>query len=176
MVPLPASPRTRRRLLYVAAALAILVALALAQALIGTSTGPVVTPARPGTPQIVATPRTVRASRADLAAAAHTLSVFVPSAVIRRHLARSWPLATEHMKQDTSHAEWLAGKLPVVPYPAAQYRTSSYRNTYSYAGVLGYDVLVLPKDPSGPQQVYSCELDDVRGRWLVDYCIPRKTL
>ena len=176
MVGLPESPRARRRLLYIAVALAILVGIAASQLLLGTSTGPVVTPAHPGTPQIVATPKTVRASRADLAAAAHTLSVFVPSAFVRRHLARSWPLATAHMKQDTSRADWLAGNLPVVPYPTAEYRTSSYRNTYSYDGVLGYDVLVLPKHPDGPQQVYSCELDDVHGRWLVDYCIPRKTL
>jgi hypothetical protein len=176
VIRLPESPRTRRRLLYLAAALVILVAIGGSQVVLGTSTGPVVKPAHPGTPQIVASPKTVRASRADLAAAAHTLSAFVPSAFVRRHLARSWPLATPHMKQDTTRAEWLAGNLPVVPYPKNEYRTSSYRNTYSYAGVLGYDVLVLPKHQDGPQQVYSCELDDVHGRWLVDYCVPRKTL
>jgi hypothetical protein len=42
--------------------------------------------------------------------------------------------------------------------------------------VLGYDVLVLPKDADGPQQVYTCELHELAGRWLVDFCYPRKTL
>jgi hypothetical protein len=173
---LPQSPRTRRRLGYLALALLVVLAAVVAQLAIGTSHGPPTLRTRAGAPQILREPKHVRATPADRAAAERTLTVFVPSAFVRRHLARSWPLATPHMRVGTSRADWLAGNLPVVPYPAAQYRTASFALKYSYRGVLGYDVLVLPKRVGGLQEVYSCELHDVRGRWLVDFCVPRKTL
>ena len=125
-------------------------------------------------------PKTVIATEAQKAAAVSTLSRFVRSAVIRRDLAASWPLATAHMKSGTSHADWLSGNLPVVPYPAAAFRTAGFTLKYQYRGILGYDVLVLPKETKAGQlagqQVYACELHDIRGSWLVDECYPRKTL
>jgi hypothetical protein len=125
-------------------------------------------------------PKTVPATPAEKAAAERTLSAFVRSAFIRRNLAASWPLATAHMKTGTSYSEWLAGNLPVVPYPAEAFRSFGVTLKYQYQGVLGYDVLVLPtQDAAGRetgQQVYACELHDVHGSWLVDFCYPRKTL
>jgi hypothetical protein len=176
MLRVPASPRTRRRLLYAGAVVGVLALLAVLQALIGNRSGLPTTEPRPGKAQVYRVPKSVPATAAAKAAARHTLDVFVPSAFIRRHLARSWPLATPHMKTGTSHSDWLHGNLPVVPYPAVQYRTASYTLRYSYRGILGFDVLVLPKRPTGMQQVYACELHLVRGRWLVDYCVPRKVL
>jgi hypothetical protein len=130
--------------------------------------------------QVYHAPRTVTASAAQKAAAVSTLSRFVRSAVIRRELATSWPLATAHMKNGTSRADWLSGNLPVVPYPASAFRTTGFTLRYQYKGILGYDVLVLPKRTKAAQragqQVYACELHDVHGSWLVDQCYPRKTL
>jgi hypothetical protein len=129
---------------------------------------------------VVRTPKTVKQTPQARAAAQTTLDAFVRSAFIRRDLASSWPLATAHMKIGTSHADWLAGDLPVVPYPANAFRTFGLTLKYSYAHVLGYDVLVLPKQTragaAAGQQVYECELHDVHGSWLVDFCYPRKTL
>lgn len=173
---LPQSPRKRRRLGYLALALLAVLAAVVAQLAIGTSHGPPNLKTRPGAPQVVREPKHVRATAFDRAAAERTLATFVPSAFLRRNLARSWPLATPHMRVGTSHADWLAGNLPVVPYPAAQYRTASFTLKYSYRDVLGYDVLVLPKRVGGLQEVYACELHRVHGAWLVDYCVPRKTL
>ena len=62
------------------------------------------------------------------------------------------------------------------PYPRAVYRSYGVTLKYSYRGVLGYDVLVLPKTANGEQRVYACELDEIQGRWLVDFCYPRTTL
>ncbi len=125
-------------------------------------------------------PKTVAAKPAEREAAEQTLARFVPSAIIRRQLGRSWPLATPHMRAGTSRADWLAGDLPVVPYPAAAYRTFGVTLKYQYKGILGYDVLVLPREndagDAAGQQVYACELHDVHGSWLVDFCYPRKTL
>jgi hypothetical protein len=129
---------------------------------------------------VVRTPKAVKQTAEARAAAEAALGSFVKSAFIRRNLESSWSLATPHMKIGTSHAEWLAGDLPVVPYPADAFRTFGLTPQYSYNGILGYDVLVLPKETkvgaSAGQQVYRCELHDLHGRWLIDFCYPHKTL
>jgi hypothetical protein len=144
----------------------------------GHTTATPIDPTRPAQRYFV--PKTVPASAAERAAAERTLARFVPSAMPRRNLAQSWPLTTRHMRAGTSHADWLAGDLPVVPYPTEAYRTFGLTLKYQYKGILGYDVLVLPREnaagDSAGQQVYACELHDVHGSWLVDFCYPRKTL
>ena len=129
---------------------------------------------------VVRAPKTVEQTPEARAAAEGTLGTFVRSAIIRRNLEASWPLATPHMKLGTSHTDWLAGNLPVVPYPAVAFRTFGLTMKYSYRGVLGFDVLVLPNEKkagtAAGQQVYECELHDLHGRWLVEFCYPRKTL
>jgi hypothetical protein len=133
-----------------------------------------------GHAQVYHAPKTVEATAAQKAAAISTLSRFVRSAVIRRDLAASWPLATAHLKSGTTRAEWLSGNLAVVPYPANGFRTVGFTLKYQYKGILGYDALLLPNTTKAGQlagqQVYACELHDVRGNWLVDECYPRKTL
>jgi len=130
--------------------------------------------------QVFRVPKTVKATAAQKAAAVATLDRFVRSAFIRRNLDDSWPLATPHMKLGVSHGDWLAGDLPVVPYPASAFRTAGFTLKDQYKGILDYDVLVLPKETKAAQlvgqQVYSCELDELHGAWLVDSCYPRKTL
>lgn len=141
----------------------------------------VATPIDPhGVARVYHAPKTVRATPQEKAAAVSTLSAFVRSAIVRRDLASSWSLATAHMKEGTSRSDWLQGNLPVVPYPASAFRSAGFTLKYQYKGVLGYDVLVLPRETPAAQkagqQVYACELHDVSGRWLVDFCYPRKTL
>jgi len=79
-----------------------------------------------------------------------------------------------------SHRDWLAGNLPVPPYDAAAFAGAGYTLTYSYRDVLGYDVLIVPRQTktgaAAGQQVYSCELHREDRRWLVEFCYPRKTL
>lgn len=181
MAGLPSSHRARVRLLWgslAAAAVLVVVFLIVFVPNTGHTLSTPIDPTKKA--QVFHAPKTVRATPQEKAGALATLDVFVPSAFTRKHLARSWPLATAHMKLGTSRSDWLAGDLPIVPYPAAGYRTFGTVLKYQYRHVLGYDVLVLPK--SGPQgklagqQVYACELHDVHGHWLVDFCYPRKTL
>jgi hypothetical protein len=133
-----------------------------------------------GVAKVYHPPKTVKATPQEKAAATATLSKFVRSAIVRRNLASSWPLATPHMKAGTSRSDWLHGDLPVVPYPADAFRTAGFTLKYQYKGILGYDALVLPKETAAAQrtgqQVYACELHELRGQWLVDFCYPRKTL
>ncbi len=125
-------------------------------------------------------PESVPASAADRRAAVRTLATFTRSAIVRRNLQRSWPLADAQMRNGVSHRDWLAGNLPVPPYNARAFGSAGYTLQYSYRHVLGYDVLILPRQTrtgaASGQQVYSCELHEFRDRWLVDSCYPRKTL
>jgi hypothetical protein len=181
VVGLPASHRARVRLLRGSiAGLAILVVAALIVFVPNTGHSSATPIDEHSQAQVYHPPKTVKATAEQKAAALSTLTRFVRSAVIRRNLASSWPLATAHMKNGTSHSDWLNGNLPVVPYPAGAFRTAGFTLTYQYKRILGYDVLVLPKETKAAQQagqqVYACELHDVRGNWLVDQCYPRKTL
>lgn len=181
MVGLPASHRARVRLLWGSVAFAAVAGVAALIAFVPNTGHTTATPLDTTKPaERYAVPKTVRATPTEKAAAEHTLALFVPSAMTRQNLASSWPLATRHMRAGTTHADWLAGDLPVVPYPADAYRTFGVTLKYQYRGILGYDVLVLPKENAGGaragQQVYSCELHDEHGSWLVDFCYPRKTL
>jgi hypothetical protein len=181
VVGLPASHRARIRLLWGSiAGLAVLVVAALIVFVPNTGHSYATPIDENEQAQVYHPPKIVKATAEQKAAAISTLTRFVRSAVIRRDLASSWPLATAHMKIGTSHADWLSGNLPVVPYPATAFRTAGFTLKYQYKGILGYDVLVLPKRTKAGQlagqQVYACELHDVRGSWLVDECYPRKTL
>jgi hypothetical protein len=181
VIGLPASHRARVRLLRRSIVGAVLLTVALLIVFVRNTGHSTATPINEnGHAQVYHAPKTVEATAAQKAAATFTLSRFVRSAVIRRDLAASWPLATAHLKSGTTRAEWLSGNLAVVPYPANGFRTVGFTLKYQYKDILGYDALLLPNTTKAGQlagqQVYACELHDVRGNWLVDECYPRKTL
>lgn len=178
MLRLPQSPRKRRRLAYAGGAVLVAGVVAALVAVIGNSSGPKEAPLHAGqVPHGYAGTTPTRATPAEKRAAARVLTEFAESAIPRRRLATSWALATPHMREGTSRAEWLRGSLPVVPYPARDFRAIGLTFKGAYAGgAIDYDVLVLPRSSKGQQQVYSCELLRQRRRWRVDYCYPRATL
>lgn len=173
---LPESPRKRRRLRYAGIAAGVALALALATVVIGNSAGPKESPVRAGKVQTYASAPPARATPAEQRAAEAVLRTFAASAFVRRDLSASWPLASPQMRAGTTKAEWLAGDLPVVPYPAREFRATSLKLTGSYVRQLDYDVLVLPRTKTGEQRIYSCELSELDHRWLVDWCYPRTSL
>jgi hypothetical protein len=174
---LPQSPRKRRRLAYAASALGLVAVVAIVSVAIGNSSGPKEPTVRSGAPQRYRGATPAHATAAEKRAAARALTAFAASAIPRRDLETSWRLATPHLRTGTTHAEWLAGNLPVVPYPARDFGRIGLTFTGAYqGGLIDYDVLVLPRTKRGKQQVYSCELDRAGSRWLVDYCYPRATL
>jgi len=179
-IGLPQSHRARVRLLRRSIIAAVLVVVAILLAFFRNTGTSLETPHEKKNAVVLHEPKHVPATPEARRAAERTLSTFLHTAVIRRDLPQAWPLATPHMKEGTSYDDWLHGNLPVFPYPAAAFGNAGWTLKYSYKGVLGYDALIVPKrneagDKAG-QQVYSCELHDVHGKWLVDFCYPRKTL
>jgi hypothetical protein len=173
---LPESPRARRRLAWRGGALLVVVLVAVPLVFFRNTGHSYQTPLNDKPAVVYHEPKHVPASPAAREEARQTLEEFVRTAIVRHDPGRAWQLATPHMREGSTRAEWQAGTLPVPPYPSAEFRTSSSRLKYSYRGVLGYDVLVLPRTPKGEQRVYACELHDVHGHWLVDWCYPRATL
>jgi hypothetical protein len=181
VIGLPASHRARVRLLRRSIVTFVVLGVALLIVFVRNTGHSTATPINEhGQAKVYHEPKTVRATAEEKAAAISTLSRFVRSAVIRRNLASSWALATAHMKEGTSRADWLSGNLPVVPYPADGFRTVGFTLTYQYKRILGFDALLLPNGTKAGQdagqQVYACEVHELRGSWLVDECYPRKTL
>jgi hypothetical protein len=173
---LPESPRARRRLAWRAGVAIVVAALAILLAFFRNTGHSLQTPTTDKPAVVYHEPKHVVPTADGRRAAERTIEGFVQTAIIREHPGLAWELATPHMRQGSTRAEWEAGTLPVPPYPRADYRSYGVTLKYSYRGVLGYDVLVLPKTDSGEQRVYACELDEIQGRWLVDFCYPRTTL
>ncbi len=176
MLRLPESPRARKRLAWRGGALLALGVLTVLLVFFRNTGHSFQTPTSNERPQVFREPKHVAATSAERRDAEKTLDGFVRTAVIRDHPGRAWELATPHMREGSTRAEWDAGTLPVPPYPKREFRTYGSTLKYSYRGVLGYDVLVLPQTAAGEQRVYSCELHDLHGHWLVDFCYPRTTL
>jgi hypothetical protein len=173
---LPKSPRARRRLAWRVGIAIVIVVLAVPFAFFRNTGHSLQTPTNDKPAIVVHTPKSVHPTAADRRAAERTIGDFVKTAIVRDHPGNAWDLATPHMREGSSRAEWAAGTLPVPPYPLAAFRTYGLTLKYSYHDVLGYDVLVLPKSSDGVQQVYACELDKLHGSWLIDFCYPRTTL
>lgn len=173
---LPESPRKRRRLLYASPAVLLAVVIALLLAFYRHPAKPIVQAPHAGKAQVYRVPKAAHVSAQRKREAVRTLDVFIRSAALRRDLARSWPLASPKMRQGVTRADWLKGDLPVFPYPAKDFRDVSYRVTGTFAGgLVDVDALLVSRSKNGLELVYSCELHPRAGRFLVDYCYPRKS-
>lgn len=178
---LPSSPKARRRLFWKSLAAVVLLGVGLLIAFDSNSGHSLQTPIdSTARARVVTQPKTVHVSDADRRDAETRLMAFARSAILRTHLAVSWPLADAAMRSGMTEEQWLAGTLPVVPYPPAAVRSIGLRLLHSYRDDLGYEVLFVARDtPAGKRagtQAYSCEVHRVSGRWLIDSCYPRKTL
>lgn len=163
------SPRTRRRLLWVAAALAVAGAAGGAIALI-----PNTTPANPapvaneGPAQVVAQPH-VRLTSADRRAINSLFDRFVPAAVERRSPAEAWALAGPELKASSSLGQWRAGNSPVPYFPARGTTFHGWQTLEISPGEVTFSLLVHPR-PGAKLGDYTFAGQVIRqhGRWLVN--------
>ena len=89
--------------------------------------------------KVVRTPPTVALGGSDRAAVLATLDKFLRSAVLRQHPGGSWSLTTAYMRRTTTRHDWLAGDLPVAPYPVRAFASVQYRLRYSWPHIVGYE-------------------------------------
>jgi len=105
------------------------------------------------------------------------LAKFISTAVARRHVAESWPIVGPTLRSGLSRKEWSTGDIPVQPYPVSQKGVGDWEYVeYSYPKAIGLEVLLWPKPGSG-QQLLSADIKvikDRRGRWRVDYFMPKR--
>jgi hypothetical protein len=168
------SPRRRRRLAWGsggAALLGVLVAVGLVWPNTAEKVPSVV---EPGNVRVYHEPKTVKLTRTSRAEALTTAANFVKTAVARRHIDRSWLLASPALKAGYTRKEWSGGEIPVVPYPVAQ---AKWKLDYTYADAVGLQVLLLPEAGSGMRpNLFLMELkpagDRRHRRWVVDSWTP----
>ncbi len=109
------------------------------------------------------------------------LKRFIATAVVRHDVARAWDIAGPTLKEGVTRKEWDKGALPVIPYPAldrgwGNWSFVQYSYTESKKHTVGLEVFLFPKPNSG----WSAMTADVevvhkpKGRWLVDYWMPKK--
>lgn len=168
------SPRLRRRLLWAGGGLALAGAVALAFALWPRaepepkpvdSAGPVLE--APDDPLEV--PLTADTRVAVLTVAQR----FLTSAVVRKGVSDSWEVTHPELRQGMTRRQWESGDIPIVPYPVDDAR---WRLGYSQQGVVGLEVLVMPKSGSRVRpMVFDMEVKAEGRRWLVSNWAPRIT-
>jgi len=170
------SPRRRRRLIR----LSILALLVTATALLGVffrNTGRSFdTPLRNEPASVYVAPKSVPTSAAAIRAARATAYEFVRTAVRREDVADSWLITHPSLKAGYTKAQWAAGTIPVIPYPA-DLRLLRYTVAYSYENTLGLSVSVRAKRPATDHSmVFGIELTKVgqgaRKHWLVSQWTP----
>ena len=109
------------------------------------------------------------------------LKRFISTAVVRHNVSRAWDIAGPTLKEGVTRKQWDKGALPVIPYPAldrgwGNWSFVQYSYTEAKKHTVGLEVFLFPKPKSG----WSAMTADVevvhkpKGRWLVDYWMPKK--
>lgn len=164
------SPRRQRRLARIGLALVAVLALVGAIVLLPSRDAPREV-LRPG-PVPKEEPE-VKLSPADRRAINATLAEFVPAALSRDDPDTAWRLSGPGLRAGTKRADWLAGNIPVHPYPLKQQRFDGWRKVYSHRNRVALDLIVRPK-PEARVGDIAFAVDLVRSgkRWVVDSMYP----
>jgi hypothetical protein len=164
------SPRMRRRLFWVAIALAA----------VGTATGLILAVPSPkheninptgneGPAQTVAQTN-VRLTRTDRRAIEALLAKFVPAAVGRQSATTAWTLAGPELKASSTLADWKKGSSPVPAFPVREKRFTGWPTLDVEKNQVTLSLLVHPKPGSRDLGDYTFAVQTIRshGRWLVN--------
>jgi hypothetical protein len=143
-----------------------------------TDTGPAPTPASPQQalqPDVEQTNVLGGAQGGKLTPAARKVALaFAMSTLKRENLAGSWKLAAAELRGPVTRKQWLAGELPIPPYPVRSVASSTFKVVTATPDRVLLQLLVLP--PVGNKQVvpirYDMTLEKTGGHWLVTYLTP----
>ena len=171
------SPRRRRRV-FLGLLVLVVAGCAAAVGFLWPNTGHEENVFRPGKPQVThEEPPATPLSKSDLASSQQILDEFVTTAVLRRHLDKSYDLVTAQLRGGMNRHEWLSGNIPVIPFPAKDFAFAKSKLRYSHANFARYDVLIWAKPHSQTgTTTFSMEMRAVgagkQRHWLVDYFEP----
>ena len=170
-----ASPRFRRRLVKGGLLLAVVGGGALVSILFWNTATPVETPLSNKPAQIFVPNLPVTFAASERRQVIQIAARFVDTAVKRDHSERAYELVGPNLRNGTTRRHWLAGDIPVVPYPVDDAR---WKFDYSYSDEIGLQVLVFPVAASELRpMVFNMSLKAVGSgkarHWLVDSWTPR---
>jgi hypothetical protein len=174
-----ASPRRRRRALW----LVIVVALAAGAAILGVFF-PNTSPTRHSAAftnepvqKVAPLPQSVAFTAQERKEVSAVAGDFIATAVFRERLDHAYDLVIPAFRQGLSRKEWRSGSIPVVPYPQDAVAMMRWKLDYSYTNRVGMHVAFLPKQTAKVGgMVFAIELKNVGSadhhRWLVSYWTP----
>ncbi len=138
-------------------------------------------PSSAGSSSVVAkpapAPKKVPLSKAATAVA----RTFLTTAVARADLDKAWTIAGPKLRGDLTHAEWMTGNIPVIPYPIKSLAVARFKIDFSYEDQALLEVALLPKQGAAIKgQTFFLELRRVAGpggkrHWVVDSWVPRSS-
>jgi len=98
---------------------------------------------------------------------------FILTALGRVHLNEAWNLATPELRGVVTKKQWLAGEMPIPPFPVDKLEASGYQVVATGPSKVLLQVLLVPK-PGTQYQATRYDMTLVRrgDRWLVSYLVP----
>ena len=128
-------------------------------------------------PPPAATPTEPQLQRGGkLEPAAHKVAIrFLETAVGRTELGVAWDLATPELRQGVSRKDWLAGNLPVPPFPVRDLQTTGFDVLESSPTKVLVQVLLVPKEGLGyvpTRYDLTLERASKAAPWKVSYAVP----
>ena len=118
-----------------------------------------------------ADPKTVKPDRAAIN---RLLDEFIPAAVAQKDLQRGWDLSAG-VARTVSHSAWMKGNTSVQKYPAKGTTFHGWTVNYSYAGDIGFDILLQPTTPSLGAWSFRAEAKKIGGKWRITTWYPVAT-
>jgi hypothetical protein len=99
---------------------------------------------------------------------------FISTAVLRKNIDTSWSIVDVDLKGRMTRKEWDSGNIPVIDYPAKNWKTAAFTTEYSYKDSALFDVdLVAPAGSTvRPHLLFFIGLKKKDGKWLVNYWEP----
>jgi hypothetical protein len=100
-------------------------------------------------------------------------SRFIVTALGRTHLAEAWELATPGLRSTVTRKQWLAGEMPIPPFPIGRLQTTGYTVVASGRRKILLQVFLVPKPGTAYNPTrYDMTLVQVDGKWRVSYLVP----
>jgi hypothetical protein len=133
---------------------------------------------QPAAPTAPATPAKTFTSKAATAHEIQRVSDrFIATAVVRKHVGRSYDLTTPALRQGASRKEWATGNIPVAGFPVPVGKVK-YATDYLHRSEVQLEVLLVARKgfKTSVAPYFVIGLVKRGGHWKVDYWGPRNTV